>query len=663
MSVDSSDGSDGWEELFGLPDQFTGIADAEDDNDDADHPDVPICDCCDGEAPGEIALSPNEQLLAESVAVVVTSVAQLVAVHELLWTKSISSHGRILPAHVLREIRQEGESRLGVVAAAELLEAHPGIAAWEDHLQATAEDAAVGNIAEAVRCSSAAQRIGSALRAAARARSAAEGDHHASVTACGSNVARAARGDEALRMRRKDWDALLELTLTPWPSATGRVDFSAWPPFVEEHVLPRLAEPESRVPPLAVICARLIAREPVAYGLINYSENNASGAAELEAHGAAQRNHRLARRLGGGGVFFDPSAVNVQDPLVPYCRSGTDWAGAGVRRAQHCANWPFRIVRIAGRPYKVLQRAYAKNCCILFGSIGSVGSSAGAPTGALGTGAAVWGGALALVEELDRRGSAWMSGRRVVELGAGNGLVSLAAVLLGARHVVSTDLAGENFEVSAASAAKTDRADGEFIGAHRLSSEATAEEARHETLLDLIAMNRELNSRNIEMVSCGGQGMQLPDGKQKPDCATTSSATRVPRWDIAPLRWGDDDQALRVLALFDEESTSTIATRCSSAGSDIGGGNTADLLVLCAECAYDELFFDDLIATLQLLSSGGKTEIIMGHFPRAQAGSPEPEIRAFERKAREAGFAVERIVMKAASTGVNYEIHSLKLEA
>ena len=157
--------------------------------------------------------------------------------------------------------------------------------------------------------------------------------------------------------------------------------------------------------------------------------------------------------------------------------------------------------------------------------------------------------------------------------------------------------------------------------------------------------------------------MQLPDGKQKPDCATTSSATRVPRWDIAPLRWGDDDQALRVLALFDEESTSTIATRCSSAGSDIGGGNTADLLVLCAECAYDELFFDDLIATLQLLSSGGKTEIIMGHFPRAQAGSPEPEIRAFERKAREAGFAVERIVMKAASTGVNYEIHSLKLEA
>ena len=250
-----------------------------------------------------------------------------------------------------------------------------------------------------------------------------------------------------------------------------------------------------------------------------------------------------------------------------------------------------------------------------------------------------------------------MKGKRVVELGAGTGLCSLAAVLLGAAHVVSTDLA--------------------------CCPDASPERPRPETLLDLIALNRAENARSYTDVEFNDVQNALrlfgdlrDKEREKKTCrrlAESASEMAVEeeesnekkkwrRWDILPLRWGDEAQALHVLSTLGGREGASAAT-----GVD---------LVLAAECAYDELCFDDLLRTLQILcpTTGDATapqargateqdsgpEIIMGHYPRLQGGRLEPEIREFERRAKKRGFKLMRRLVKAAHTQVEYELLLLR---
>ena len=136
-----------------------------------------------------------------------------------------------------------------------------------------------------------------------------------------------------------------------------------------------------------------------------------------------------------------------------------------------------------------------------------------------------------------------MKGKRVVELGAGTGLCSLAAVLLGAAHVVSTDLA---------------------------CCPDAGEHPRLETLLDLIALNRAENARSYTDVEFNDVQNALrlfcdlrDKERERKTCrrlAESASEMAVEeeesnekkkrrRWDILPLRWGDEAQTLHVLNL------------------------------------------------------------------------------------------------------------------
>jgi len=58
--------------------------------------------------------------------------------------------------------------------------------------------------------------------------------------------------------------------------------------------------------------------------------------------------------------------------------------------------------------------------------------------GTYGTGATVWPAAMVLIKYLERHPH-WIQGRRIVDLGSGTGVTSLAAGILGASHVVCTD--------------------------------------------------------------------------------------------------------------------------------------------------------------------------------------------------------------------------------
>ncbi len=58
-----------------------------------------------------------------------------------------------------------------------------------------------------------------------------------------------------------------------------------------------------------------------------------------------------------------------------------------------------------------------------------------------GTGLTVWDGAVTLAKYLEHAYSSVLPGKTVVELGAGTGLAGIAASILGARHVILTDLA------------------------------------------------------------------------------------------------------------------------------------------------------------------------------------------------------------------------------
>jgi len=62
------------------------------------------------------------------------------------------------------------------------------------------------------------------------------------------------------------------------------------------------------------------------------------------------------------------------------------------------------------------------------------------PGGAIGS--VVWAGAVVLAEFLARRGPALVAGRRALELGAGVGLVAVAAARLGAASVLATEAPG-----------------------------------------------------------------------------------------------------------------------------------------------------------------------------------------------------------------------------
>ncbi|KAK1940690.1 Protein N-lysine methyltransferase METTL21A [Phytophthora citrophthora] len=57
-----------------------------------------------------------------------------------------------------------------------------------------------------------------------------------------------------------------------------------------------------------------------------------------------------------------------------------------------------------------------------------------------GTGLTTWDGSVVLAKYLEHRRRADIAGRRIVELGAGTGLVGISAALLGAREVILSDL-------------------------------------------------------------------------------------------------------------------------------------------------------------------------------------------------------------------------------
>jgi len=59
--------------------------------------------------------------------------------------------------------------------------------------------------------------------------------------------------------------------------------------------------------------------------------------------------------------------------------------------------------------------------------------------GTYGTGATVWPASMVLIKYLERHASALVQNKRVVDLGAGTGVTSIAAALLGAAVVVCTD--------------------------------------------------------------------------------------------------------------------------------------------------------------------------------------------------------------------------------
>ena len=59
--------------------------------------------------------------------------------------------------------------------------------------------------------------------------------------------------------------------------------------------------------------------------------------------------------------------------------------------------------------------------------------------GKYGTGATVWPASMVLIKYLERHAEAFVQGKRVVDLGAGTGVTSIAAAYFGAKRVVCTD--------------------------------------------------------------------------------------------------------------------------------------------------------------------------------------------------------------------------------
>jgi predicted nicotinamide N-methyase len=59
--------------------------------------------------------------------------------------------------------------------------------------------------------------------------------------------------------------------------------------------------------------------------------------------------------------------------------------------------------------------------------------------GTYGTGATVWPAAVVMIKYLERHSESLLQGKKVIDLGSGTGVTSIAAAILGARHVICTD--------------------------------------------------------------------------------------------------------------------------------------------------------------------------------------------------------------------------------
>jgi predicted nicotinamide N-methyase len=99
-----------------------------------------------------------------------------------------------------------------------------------------------------------------------------------------------------------------------------------------------------------------------------------------------------------------------------------------------------------------------------------------------GTGATVWPASLVLMRYLERHAATLMQGKRVIDLGSGTGITSIAAALLGAQHVICTDgeasvvqLARQNI-ANAAKELRNDELDNTFAPASGSENVATTEE-------------------------------------------------------------------------------------------------------------------------------------------------------------------------------------------
>jgi predicted nicotinamide N-methyase len=59
--------------------------------------------------------------------------------------------------------------------------------------------------------------------------------------------------------------------------------------------------------------------------------------------------------------------------------------------------------------------------------------------GTYGTGATVWPAAVVMIKYLERHSESILKGKKVIDLGSGTGVTSIAAAVLGAQHVICTD--------------------------------------------------------------------------------------------------------------------------------------------------------------------------------------------------------------------------------
>jgi predicted nicotinamide N-methyase len=59
--------------------------------------------------------------------------------------------------------------------------------------------------------------------------------------------------------------------------------------------------------------------------------------------------------------------------------------------------------------------------------------------GTYGTGATVWPAAIVMIKYLERHRDSLVKGKKVIDLGSGTGVTSIAAAILGAKHVICTD--------------------------------------------------------------------------------------------------------------------------------------------------------------------------------------------------------------------------------
>lgn len=627
-------------------------------------------------------------------------------------------------------MRLDGEPRLAFLEAARILRTHSGLAKW-----ATLNKYAPGGW----NCRLAANEVATRLEIQSKQQHLQLQDEH-------SRYYSRATALPGSRLKRQDWMALIELILTSDDRLAvghlGRVDFTPWPPAVKQllsfdlheskiegsaddsasaDISPRntanvegtiissafqlntdeamaglLSQATWPIAPLTVLCARLVAREPFAFeGPLNRLQSTCGHSSESATVAA----RHLAARYGSGSVVFHSGRIAPHDPVPSAPKTLSNVAPQQQQRRMQrpsawSSNWPYRILSLVGKLRMVHQAP---------------------PEEKLGTGAHVWGGALALCEELERRDGQAAAGAtplaekkaptpdsasaiardgaashrvelsiggngglpqsscalsevracrglRVLELGAGLGLGSLCASLLGAQVVVSTDLAQP-------SAAQGEDNGGNGDG----NNEAVSKDEDAPSLLRSIALNRDTHAAASlaarEHSKCATKTRE--EGEAEMDNETGGCAAGQ-EWRVQPLWWGNAEQASKALESL---------------------GGVCDL-VLASECAYDDSAFNALFATLNVLCHSAAnnttttaagaagavpprttspstaagaprapprraTEVLACHYPRIQAGGDVPELNAFEERAVAQGFHVQRREVMGAATGVTYVLHSL----